>query len=176
MKFILFFALAVTSLATAFAEQQSPYTANVANEIKALSPTEVDDYLNGKGMGFAKAAELNHYPGPRHVLDMADQLVLSEDQVHRTQRLFDAMRIRAVDLGRRLVEQERQLDQLFASGNVDPEALSAVLVEIATLQAEIRYVHLSAHVKQIALLTSEQVQSYDRLRGYDAMGRQGHSH
>ena len=176
MKFMLFIALAVASLATAFAEQQSPYTGSVANEIKALSPTEVNDYLNGKGMGFAKAAELNHYPGPRHVLDLADQLVLSEDQAHRTQRLFDAMHMRAVDLGRRLVEQERRLDQLFVSGNVDPEALSAILLEIATLQAEIRYVHLSAHIKQTALLTSEQLRSYDRLRGYDAMGRQGHSH
>ena len=29
-----------------------------------LSPQEVKQYLSGAGMGYAKAAELNHFPGP----------------------------------------------------------------------------------------------------------------
>lgn len=39
---------------------ESPYAGQQTREVKALSTQEVDDYLNGRGMGFAKAAELNH--------------------------------------------------------------------------------------------------------------------
>ena len=43
-------------------------------EVNALSPDEVQQYLAGAGMGYAKAAELNHFPGPMHVLELADKL------------------------------------------------------------------------------------------------------
>ena len=46
----------------------------------------------GRGMGLAMPAESNGYPGPRHVLEVADQLGLSAEQRARTQSLFDAMR------------------------------------------------------------------------------------
>ena len=51
--------------------------------IKALSDDQVADLKNGRGMGLALAAELNGYPGPAHVLELADKLALSADQ--RTQ-------------------------------------------------------------------------------------------
>ena len=35
-------------------------------------------------MGLAKAAELNHYPGPAHVLTLATELALTPDQKART--------------------------------------------------------------------------------------------
>jgi len=53
-----------------------------------LSDEQRAQYLNGEGMGFARPAELNHYPGPRHVLDNADKLQLSSDQLGKTQELF----------------------------------------------------------------------------------------
>ena len=46
-----------------------PYSGQQGRMIKALSSKEVQGLLQGKGMGMAKAAELNQYPGPRHVLD-----------------------------------------------------------------------------------------------------------
>jgi hypothetical protein len=49
--------------------QQSPYADLKGREIKALSPEELAQYEAGEGMGLALAAELNRYPGPRHVLD-----------------------------------------------------------------------------------------------------------
>ena len=55
-----FLLLGVSSLTFA----QSPYAGQESREIKSLSPAEVDGYLAGAGMGFAKAAELNGYPGP----------------------------------------------------------------------------------------------------------------
>jgi len=64
----------IFSAGFASANQLSPYVGQEQREIKSLSPDEVKDYLAGKGMGLAKAAELNHYPGPAHVLELASQL------------------------------------------------------------------------------------------------------
>ena len=64
--------------ASAGAQSQSPYVGQQFREIKALSPQEISDYLSGKGMGLAKAAELNGYPGPAHVLELAAQLDLPD--------------------------------------------------------------------------------------------------
>ena len=61
-------------------EALSPYTELEKREIKALSKEEIGGYISGDGMGLAKTAELNHYPGPRHVLDLADELQLSGEQ------------------------------------------------------------------------------------------------
>jgi hypothetical protein len=71
--FLLITAFFYTTAAWA-GEALSPYTGQERREIKALSNEEIDRYLSGDGMGLAKAAELNHYPGPRHVLELADQL------------------------------------------------------------------------------------------------------
>jgi len=71
--------------------QSSSYAGQEQRAIKALSPQDVKMYLEGHGMGFAKAAELNHYPGPRHVLDLATELKLSHEQFTRTQQVFDTM-------------------------------------------------------------------------------------
>ena len=43
----------------------APYAGEAGRDIKALSPQDVDAYLNGQGMGLAKAAELNGYAGPK---------------------------------------------------------------------------------------------------------------
>ena len=57
----------------------SPYVGQETGDIKALSSEDVDAYLSGKGMGLAKAAELNGYAGPSHVLEIASQLDLTRE-------------------------------------------------------------------------------------------------
>ena len=42
----------------------SPYAGQESRAIKALSDSEIDDLANGRGMGLAKAGELNGYPSP----------------------------------------------------------------------------------------------------------------
>jgi Spy/CpxP family protein refolding chaperone len=150
------------------ANAQSPYAGQESREIKALSPQEISDYLAGMGMGFAKAAELNGYPGPAHVLELATQLHLTPEQKAKTEALFQKMQARAIGLGKELVEQERALDRLFASRSVTAEALESPLARLGRLQGQVRQVHLEAHLEQTALLTPEQVAEYRRLRGYGA--------
>src|SRR5262245_41365728 len=77
------------------AEPLSPYIGQEQQEITALSAEEVQGYLSGSGMGLAKAAELHHYPGPRHVLDLAEPLQLSAEQRQKTQSIFEEMRTEA---------------------------------------------------------------------------------
>jgi len=160
---------ALVLLATsARANSPSPYAGQEVREIKALSPEEISDYLSGKGMGLAKAAELNGYPGPAHVLELAAQLGLTPEQRAATEALFQKMQERAMVLGRELVEAEGTLDRLFASHSASSEAVKVSLTRIARLQGELRQVHLDAHIAQAAVLTAAQITTYARLRGYDA--------
>lgn len=150
------------------AEPGSPYAGQEKREIKALSDEEIQGYLAGSGMGFAKAAELHHYPGPRHVLDLAEALQLSDAQRQQTQALFDGMQTEAVRLGTQLLDRERHLEALFASGTIAEASLEQVVADIATTQGHLRSVHLRAHLAQRQILTPEQLHRYDTLRGYDA--------
>lgn len=160
--------LCAVALLAAFgnAYSQSPYTGQESREIKALSPQEVSDLLGGKGMGFAKAAELNGYPGPAHVLELAAQLQLTPEQMARTEALFKKMQTQAVNIGRQLVEEERVLDRQFSSKSITPAWLQSSLERIAKLQADLRRVHLETHLEQTALLSDTQIAAYSKLRGY----------
>jgi len=84
---------------------ETPYAGMQTRSIKALSEQQVNDLGAGRGMGLALAAELNGYPGPSHVLELADKLELSADQRTKVQRLFDSMKAEAIPLGSRLIEQ-----------------------------------------------------------------------
>jgi len=135
-------------------------------DLKALSVDEVQGFLTGKGTGLAKVAELNRYPGPAHVLELAGALQLSEDQTRRARAIFDAMQKAAVRNGEVLVDSERDLDRQFASGTVTPESLQIALKKIAESYAAVRGVHLRAHIDLHAVLTPDQIAVYDSLRGH----------
>ena len=62
-------------------EHRSDYAGQQKRAIKSLSKTDVDDLTNGRGWGLAKAAELNGVPGPVHLLEMKDEIGLTEQQV-----------------------------------------------------------------------------------------------
>jgi Spy/CpxP family protein refolding chaperone len=154
------------------ADPPSPYMGQESREIKALSPQEISDYLSGKGVGLAKAAELNGYPGPAHVLELAAQLDLTPEQKIKTEVLFKKMQAGAIPLGKDLVEEERALDRLFATRAVNSEGLGQSLARIGRLQGQVRQVHLDAHIEQTTLLTPAQVEKYNWLRGYGMTGEQ----
>ena len=168
--------LILTLAAGAFASSQSPYAGEESRSIKALSQEEVSAYLKGSGMGYAKAAELNGYPGPKHVLELAEELNLTEEQMAQTQALFDQMQAEASQLGAQLVENERELDALFASKSVTPESVQELADSSASIEARIRFTHLNAHLAQKALLSAHQIVRYDELRGYGKGHHSGHHH
>lgn len=144
------------------------YAGEQGREIKALSPQEVKQYLAGAGMGYAKPAELNHFPGPMHVLEHADALGLSPAQRAATRALMETHKAQAREIGAKLVAAERALEALFRSAEVEADALARHVSAAAALQGEYRFAHLDTHRRMRGLLTEGQVREYDRLRGYHA--------
>jgi hypothetical protein len=163
-------------LTTAAALAQSPYAGMQTRPIKALSEQQVADLQAGRGMGLALSAELNGYPGPAHVLELADQLGLSVDQKARIQSLFDSMKAEAVPLGAKLLEQEATLDQQFANRSVTPESLKTATAAIGLTQGELRDLHLKFHLQTPRILSAEQMQHYSMLRGYGSESQTQHHH
>ena len=164
---------AVTALALSLAEgaPSTPASPHCAQDsprpLKTLTPEQVQGYSSGEGMGLAKAAELNAYPGPKHVLDLAAPLRLSPEQRAAVQEAYDAMHEKAVGLGTGLLAKERELDEQFAGHNIGSASLSALVGEIARLQGQLRLSHLEAHLKTRDLLSDAQIAAYQQLRGYD---------
>ena len=110
------------------------------------------------------------------MLETAQQLSLTEQQLHQTQALFESMKIEASEFGQLFIEKERELDRGFSEGALDADSLRTLLLDIGALQARIRHVHLSAHLSQRAILTDAQVKMYDQLRGYGAGSEYGSAH
>src|SRR5262249_36254588 len=100
-----------------------PYAGLQIREIKALSDEEITDLKAGRGMGLALAAELNGYPGPRHVLELAEQLELSEPQRAGIGQLFDSMKAESVPIGEKLLAAERDLNRQFVERTITPDRL-----------------------------------------------------
>jgi hypothetical protein len=163
-------------LLASVASAQSPYSGMQTRPIKALSEQQVDDLKAGRGMGLALSAELNGYPGPAHVLELADRLGLSVDQKVSIQGLFDSMKAEAIPLGATLLDQEAVLDQEFASRSITPEALSARTAQIGETEGALRNVHLKYHLMTAQILTTDQMQRYAALRGYGSAMPVEHQH
>ena len=155
----------------------SPYAGEQERDIKSLSASDVTSLQNGAGMAYAKAAELNGYPGPLHVLELAAPLKLTNDQRSATEKLMADHKAMARDLGVQLIASERALDSAFALKQVDTQRIIELTQRIGALQANLRAEHLQTHLRQTALLSAQQVASYQTLRGYDRLGAdKSHSH
>ena len=158
----------------------NPYAGQQTRDIKALSTTQTQDLLAGKGMEQARAAELNAYPGPMHTLELAQQLELTEAQTTASEKLMLKHKAEARQLGSQLVEAERELDKAFATRQIDDAQLAAHTQRIGQLQAALRNSHLQTHLQQTRLLTPHQIKRYAQLRGYtnsaDASSASTHQH
>jgi len=146
--------------------QHSPYAGVVTAEGTTLTPEEIQQLRSGEGMRLALPAELNRHPGPRHVLDLADELGLDEAQRIRIEEIFGAMRGEAVALGEEIIVAERDLTQAFRSGNATPDRVAASTARVAELKGRLQATHLVAHLATRASLSVSQIDLYDRLRGY----------
>ena len=144
----------------------SPYAGLQQRGVKALSDQQLGDLRAGRGMGLALAAELNGYPGPLHVLELADRLQLSSYQAQRVHGLYDAMKKEAIAVGEKLIAGEVELDRQFAEGKITPVVLASLTAQIGERQGELRAVHLKYHLTTAELLTPDQKRRYGELRGY----------
>jgi Spy/CpxP family protein refolding chaperone len=153
----------------------SSYSGMETRRVKALSDEQISDLMEGRGMGLALAAELNFYPGPSHVLELRDALGLTDGQASRTKSLLDQMKAETIPLGRRIIENETELDRLFSERKITSARLTEMTKTIADVQGTLRAAHLHYHLDMAELLTPEQIGRYSQLRGYSGQSiEQGH--
>lgn len=167
--------LVILAAPVALAQHHQHYAGQQVRGIKALSEQETADLLAGRGMGLAKAAELNSYPGPMHALELAQALGLDAAQIAALEEQKRRMAAAAIALGEKIVAEERALDHLFAEAGIDVATLHARSAEIGRLQGELRAVHLATHLETRAVLNETQVRKYNELRGYTG-GAPTHRH
>jgi hypothetical protein len=163
MKNYVSIALAVTLFGLGAAFAQTPYTGMQMRSIKALSDQQIAELRAGRGMGLALAAELNGYPGPSHLLELAEKIGLSDVQLNAARGMFEAMRAETIPIGERLIAQEAALDKLFADHTITPENLSVATAEIGVTQAQLRAAHLRYHLSTLAMLEPAQIQRYSMM-------------
>ncbi len=117
----------------------------------------------GEGLGMGMVADRSGYPGPRHVLDMAADLHLTAGQRSAMEKAFAAMHEKAVARGKEFFEAQNRLEQMFRDGR--PEAdLREQAFRVDSIHAELRWIHLSAHLAAQKILTPEQIVLYTHLR------------
>jgi Spy/CpxP family protein refolding chaperone len=130
----------------------------------ALTDAQIQQLLRGEGMGQAKAAEMTGFPGPKHVLELADGLELTPAQRGSIERVFDRMSADARQLGAQVIEAEEALYRAFESRTVTAGEIDRLTARIGQLQAHLRARHLEAHLEATPLLTPGQRLEYQRLR------------
>ena len=153
----------VLSLAAAPSSQHGHHAAPAAEGAPAptgLTPEAVQQLLHGEGMGLARPAEMNEYPGPKHVLELKTELAITPEQEAKVLAIRKDVLERAKAIGREIVEAERELDAAFRSGRLSPADLSTRVQAIARLQGDLRNAHLQAHLQTKPLLTPAQVAQY----------------
>ncbi len=161
--------LFVTSLGLS-QDRPHSYSGLQSRTIKALSEQRIQQLLNGEGIEQALPAELNGYPGPKHVLELAEELQLDPSTLAAVEQIRKTMQANARELGRKIVEEESALDHLFVTRTVDENSLRQRAMAIAHRYGELRIAHLAAHLEVTKVLTEEQRQRYIRLRGYSRHG------
>jgi hypothetical protein len=140
-------------------------------EHHAFLQMEREALEQGQGFGMALAADRSGYPGPKHILELKEQLKLSAEQEAAVTSLMAAMKEKARPLGQQILKAEQQLEELFRAGRSEAE-LREETYRIATLRAQLRWVHLETHLAARKLLTEEQLATYQRVRH----GGAGHAH
>ena len=149
-------------------KHHTPYAGEERRAIKSLSEEDIAELRRGGGWGLAKAAELNGLPGPLHLLELQDEIALIPEQIDAIERVFKEMRANAIDEGERLISREEALENAFRDRTVTDEKLRDLLSAIEESRSRLRYIHLAAHLRTPDILTEDQIDSYNALRGYDA--------
>lgn len=144
----------------------SKYAGQESRIIKSLSTEDIKELKKGGGWGLAKAAELNGYPGPSHILKMADKINLSKKQTIKIQAMFDSMKKKSILLGNKLIHLEEKLNNEFKNSTISQGKLDTYINDITDIRAKLRLTHLSTHLQTPRVLTNEQVSLYNNLRGY----------
>ena len=144
----------------------SKYVGQETQLIKSLTPEDIAELKRGGGWGLAKTAELNGLPGPAHLLEIEKEIRLNDAQVTEIAKIHNRMKNQAIQQGERLIALELELEKHFQNHTINNTILRSSLDAIGETRKELRYIHLSAHLATANILSQEQIEKYNILRGY----------
>jgi Spy/CpxP family protein refolding chaperone len=136
-------------------------------------PPDGQSLENAEGAGMAAYADVNGYPGPRHVLEMQALLGLTDDQVKDIESISDEMSEKARVKGEAIIAEEGKLASVFASGTAQQDEVEHLAVTIGSLRGELRAIHLIAHIQAAQVLTDKQRELYT-IQRYSAHNEKMH--
>lgn len=127
-------------------------------------PPDKESLEKSEGAGMAFYADINGYPGPKHVLEMQEALKLTDDQFKDISAIIDEMRENARAMGVLIIAKEQELESSFRQGKASESHTKQLATEIGSLRGALRSVHLTAHIQARSVLTKEQIATYMALR------------
>jgi hypothetical protein len=143
-----------------------PYAGQQDSAVRGLSEAEINAFRNGMGIGLARAADVNGYPGPLHVIDLAEALALTPSQHAAVTVLMSQARAEASAKGEEFLARYALLEQAFRDETITLASLDAYTAALGRIEGELRAIHLKYHLLTRDLLTDAQLATYARLRGY----------
>ncbi|SEK76685.1 hypothetical protein SAMN05444413_103208 [Roseivivax marinus] len=160
------------------AQDASPYAGQDTRAIAGLSEERTEGLRTGAGLGYARAAELNGWPGPLHVLELADELSLDARTRDAVEAIRQDMLAVVRPLGEALIAAEADLDALFSGDTApSPDDVTRATARIGAVEGDLRAAHLAAHLHTAPLLDRHQTMLYARARGYETdHSGPGHQH
>ncbi len=111
----------------------------------------------------AVAVEDRAYPAIMPVLDMADQLSLSEFQRQQLRALANRVQGESNALRREIAQLEKRLDRGFAEQTIDPLRIDGLTARIGQLEGRLRAAELLARLDAKAILLPEQLALFAKL-------------
>lgn len=140
------------------------YSQPVGEVPSGMSAAEVESYQSSKPYNELLPAETYGYPDPRRVVEWQIQLELTDEQLKKLRPMANRIGRETALYGKKIIANERLLDDFFRKGETDPMALANRVESIGLLRWRLRFNLLSICVSTRAILTEAQLKTYRELR------------
>lgn len=132
--------------------------------VKTISDLRYNAYLKGDDLDdMALAGDLNHFPSPDNALKYKKQLDLSPIQVGQLTKISTELHRKKVEMGTNIIRNEKMLDSLFHSRQVDEGSLIFYTNRSGLYYGEMKGAILMACYRTEKLLTAAQIKKLEVL-------------
>lgn len=129
-----------------------------------LTSQEVERLLAGQDGEYSRVAEFHGYPAPGEVLPLAQELLLSPEQIRQLESILASTEEAARATGSQIVHLEAQLGSSFGDRTVSSTYLHALSQRLGLLYGKLREIHLEGYIAVARILAPDQLERYSEIR------------